>query len=217
MASRWAAVRSHRRGPLIRPHARSGSAFRAAAGVPAGSGHLESVRLSGGKGAGVGAPARQGTRRRPADPPGPTPPRRGPRGRHHPDQQPTPAQALDRPPSPPPGPHASAERAEAERATRHDGQAKPGHPRPLPAAHPGRRHHRRPPTGPHRHPRRRHRRRRQPDHRHLRAAADDHPVRPGRRHQSTSRPGSPRTTSGSSTACRPRSRSCRDRAASGRR
>jgi len=35
------AVRSHRRGPPIRPHARNGSVFRAAAGVPYGSGHLE--------------------------------------------------------------------------------------------------------------------------------------------------------------------------------
>src|SRR5664279_229450 len=58
-----------------------------------------------GNGAGVGAPARQGTQRRPADPPGPTPPRRGPRGRHHPDQQPVTTQALDRPPTPAVPPH----------------------------------------------------------------------------------------------------------------
>ena len=110
-------------------------------------GHLGGVRLSRGNGAGVGAPARQGTRRRAADPPGPTPPRRGPRGRHHPDQHPGTAQALDRPPTPPPCPHASAERAEAEtRASHHDRQTRPVHPRHLPAAHPGRRHHRRPPA-----------------------------------------------------------------------
>ena len=45
---------------------------------PSWGGHLwGSVRLSGGNGAGVGAPASQGTRRRPADPPGPTTPPEG--------------------------------------------------------------------------------------------------------------------------------------------
>src|SRR6476469_7280414 len=54
--------------------------------------------------AGVGAPAGQGTRRRVADPPGPTSPRGGPRGRRHPDQRSAVAQALDHPPAPPPCP-----------------------------------------------------------------------------------------------------------------
>ena len=109
-------------------------------------------------------------------------PRGDPRGRHHPDQRTVTAQALDWPPSPPPGPHASAERAEAEtRASHHDRQTRPVHPRLLPAAHPGRRHHRRQTAGRHRHPRRRNGRRGQPHHRHLRQPAHDHPVRHGRR------------------------------------
>ena len=71
--------------------------------------------------------------------------------------------------------------------------------------------------GRHRHPRRRDRRRGQPHHRHLRSAAHDHPVRHGRRDRLHPGLARRRATSGSSTASRPRSRSCTGRAASGRR
>ena len=66
-----------------------------------------------GRGPGWSRDAPAGRRSAWADP---TP--EGPRGRHHPDQHPAAAQALDHPPAPPPCPRASAEGAEAEKGFR---------------------------------------------------------------------------------------------------
>ena len=145
-------------------------------------GHVGGVRLS--KGSWCGGWGPRPVKGRGAGPPirlGPTPPRRGPRGRHHPDQHPGTAQALDRPPAPRPAPtpQPNAQRQKRGRVTMTGKQNQ--------FIHGFYRQHilagviiARAATRSGRHPRRRDRRRRQPPRR-LRSAVDDHPVRHGRR------------------------------------